>query len=707
MTPSVSSTFKQVACLACDHMMPATLDVVACTSCGSPWVDARYDYEAVSKLWPDGLGNNADGLWRYKHLLPVNDVHRVTMVEGATPLFQATRLGDYLNHKHIYIKDERRGPTSSFKDRQASLAVSALVASGVKDAVIASTGNAATAYAAYCARAGIKLWVFLTSQVPGEKMREISLYGADVIKVTGTYDQTKVVAASFAKRHGIHYERGAKAIASKESMKTMAFEIAEQLNWHTPDWFIQAVSGGLGPIGVWKGFTELKQIGMVDSLPRLGIIQVDGCAPMVRAFEQDQEEAEPIEPRTAITVLSTGAPGFGYTYLYRATKQMGGTMVSVSDDEAFTWMRRLARLEGISVEPATAVAFAGFAKMVAQGLVAPEHKVVINASGHTMPVEKFILSDQQVVDIAVKSELADQWGVLPEEGLGAALEFLDERITSIVVIDDSPQDSRLIKRLLQRHKSYRIFEANDPDTGLDLVRYRQPDLVIVDLMMPNVNGFDLIDTLKADELTAEIPVIVVSGKTLSQTEQNDLERKTVSLWVKGNYNTHDLVNHIVTTLGDEPRLLPSSDNNKHPEGTTIPTKAPAASEFEQSQFKLLLVEDNPLDGRLLKRTLKDQRQCEVYEAHTGEQAIEFLEQMAPDLIILDLMLPDMTGIELLEHLREHSIAQETPVILLTAKDLTRKERKILETRVDKTLTKGAIERTMLQKEIMSMFDKAN
>lgn len=702
MPSPISDTFTHVACLFCGHEMPPSLDVAACASCGSPWIDARYDYAGIAKRWPSELTKNANGLWRYNDLLPVAQEHAVTMIEGTTPLFKAERLGDYLGHAHIYIKDERRGPTSSFKDRQASLAVSSLVASGINEAVIASTGNAATAYAAYCARAGIKLWVFVTSQVPGEKMREISLYGAEVIKVTGTYDQTKVVAASFAKRHGLHYERGAKAIAGKESMKTMAFEIAEQLGWKAPDWFIQAVSGGLGPIGVWKGFSELHQMNLVDSLPRLGIIQVDGCAPMVHAFERDTEEAEPIEPRTAITVLSTGAPGFGYTILYRAAKQAGGSMVSVSDDEAFQWMRKLARLEGISVEPATAVAFAGFAKMMEQGLIAPDHTVVINASGHTMPVEKFILSDQQVVDIAVKSELADQWGLLPEEGLGAALEFLDERVTTIVVIDDSPQDSRLIRRLLQRHKSYRIFEANDPDTGLELVHDRQPDLIVVDLMMPGVNGFDLIDTLKMDEATAEIPIIVVSGKTLTGTERTQIERNTVSFWVKGNYNTHDLVNHVVQTLGDEPRFTVEKSVTN---GPTSPSPEPKPD--SDGGYNLLLVEDNPLDGRLLRRTLKDQENCNVFEAHTGEQAIEFLYQLTPDLIILDLMLPDMTGIELLEHLKTESLAEDTPIILLTAKDLTRKERKILENRVDKTLTKGAIERTVLQKEIMSMFGKAN
>jgi len=697
----LSDTFDHVACLECGHTMPASLTTAECDKCGSAWLDARYNYKIIKQRWPDVVKQRETSLWRYAELLPVHYDARVSMVEGWTPIFKAERLGEALGHNNIYIKDERRGPTNSFKDRQASLAVSAMAAAGIKEAVIASTGNAATSYAAYCARAGVKLWVFVTSLVPSEKMREISLYGAEVIKVTGTYDQAKVVASNFAQRHNLHYERGAKAIVGKESMKTLAYEIAEGLGWRSPDWFIQAVSGGLGPIGVWKGFTELREIGLVDTLPRLGIVQVEGCAPMVHAFAADSDTAEPIEPRTAITVLSTGAPGFAYTYLYRATKQGGGTMVAVSDDDAFKWMRRLARLEGISVEPATAVAFAGLAKMVEDGDIKPDQTVVVNCSGHTMPVEKFILSDQQVVDIAVKSPLADHWGLLPEEGLGAALEFLDEKVTSVVVIDDSPHDSRLIRRLLQRHKAYRVFEANDPREGLELVIQKQPDLVVMDLMMPGVTGFDLMDELKSNELTAHIPIIVVSAKTLTDRERSHLEKQTASFWVKGAYKTQDLVSHIVETLDGEPL---EEISHYPPADSSLAGMRPITQGGQQGQYDILLVEDNPLDGRLLRRTLEGKHLCNVHEAQTGELALDMLAHMTPDLIIMDLMLPDMTGIDLLERMQDQPSVREVPIILLTAKDLTVRERKILESRVDKTLTKGTLERTVLQKEIMSMFE---
>ncbi len=687
---ALTRTFTQVVCLTCGHTMRPTLSATHCDQCGSQWLDARYDYPQVGRLWPTVLGSRDTTLWRYHELLPIVARLRVSMSEGWSPLLRAERLGKELGLRRLYVKDERQSPTSSFKDRQATLVVSALKAIGIDEVVMASTGNAATAYAAYCARAGIKLWVFVTSSVPAEKMREIALYGAEVIKVSGTYDQTKVVAARFAERHGLYYEQGAKAIVSKESMKTIAFEIAEQLNWHAPDWYIQAVSGGIGPIGVWKGFHELLQAGLIRRVPRLAIVQVEGCQPMVQAFKADHETAKPVIPQTRISILATGDPGYGYTILYEAVKSNRGAMVSVSDEEAFRALRHLARTEGLSVEPATAVAFAGLEKLVREGIVRPSHTVVVNASGHTLPVEKFVLGEQYVVDIELRSQLVEQWG-MPEEGLGAALELLDEKATRVVVIDDSPRDSRLIRRLLQRHKSYRVYEAHTAPEGIELVREQLPDLVVLDLMMPDMSGFDVLDALKADPITQQIPVIVVSGKVLTDQERERLKQQTVSLWLKGSYKTHDLAEHIVELLGQH--------SEPGPEPATSAPLQPAA---ENATHTVLVVEDNPLDGRLLRRTLDQQGICRVVEAHSAEQALLMLRQSIPDLIILDLMLPDMSGFELLEVVRTDPSTRDIPVVVLTAKELSSDERARLEKLVDSTWTKGAIDRMALQERVAKL-----
>jgi threonine synthase len=705
----IAQFFTQVACMSCGHTTRPSLTQTECEKCGSPWLEARYDYDAVAARWPRTIWSHDKDLWRYRDLLPIPARDRVTMGEGWSPLLHAKTLGEELGHKHIFIKDERQSPTSSFKDRQAALAVSALKALGLTECVLASTGNASAAYAAYCARAGIKLWVFVTSLVPVEKMHETALYGAEVIKVTGTYDQTKAVAAQFAKRHDLPYDRGAKAIVGKESMKTIAFEIAEQLGWKTPDWYIQAVSGGIGPVGVWKGFTELKRMGLIDRLPRLGIIQTEGCSPMVQAFQAGNETAKPVIPRTAITVLSTGDPGHAYTLLYHVAKEHGGTMASVTDEESFRAMRRLARSEGFSVEPATAVAFAGLEKLIREGIIKPDHTVVVNASGHTMPVEKFILGDQHVVDIAVSSPLSERWG-MHDEGLYAALEHLDEKITSVVVIDDTPQDSRLIRRLLQSHKAYRVFEAHGGQEGIELVRERTPDLVILDLMMPKIDGFDVLSQLKADPATRGIPVIVVTAKTLTTDEQKRLKRQTASVWVKGTYQTSDLVEHIVTRLGNGPTPGNGSSVAAKQAGKKKAAKVetgPAAKNNKPHDHSVLIIEDNPLDGRLVRRTLEQRVPCHILQAHSGEQAFQMLKQHTPNLIILDLVLPDMSGFDVLKRVRENPSTEDVPVVVLTAKELTKEEQALLKNQVDFTLTKGAVDKEALQDHVYKVIGKAD
>ncbi len=375
----MASLITSVTCLDCGHEMPTFPLPTTCAACGSHWLDARYDYSQAAELWWEGLSDRITTLWRYHELLPVDDDQAiVSMGEGWTPLVHSASLGHELGNENIFIKDERMSPTGSFKDRQGSLTVSYLMQSGIRECVLASTGNKAAAYAAFCARAGIRLWIFLTSTVPAEKLRELALYGAEVVKITGTYDQAKNVAQDFAARRNIYYDAGSELIPGREGFKTIAFEIAEQLarlspqgdsRWCVPDWYVQAVSGGIGPLGVWKGFQELKQMGLIDRLPKLAIIQSDGCAPMAAAWRFRLEQADPVVPHTRISVLSTGSPGRSYNFLRAACLQTGGTMISASDGEAFRAMRRMARTEGYSMEPAAAVAFAGLERLIADEVI--------------------------------------------------------------------------------------------------------------------------------------------------------------------------------------------------------------------------------------------------------------------------------------------------------------------------------------------------
>lgn len=520
-----------------------------CLACGSAWLDARYDYAAVAQQWAKGISPQNMSLWRYADLLPIAAPDpEISMLEGNTPLLRLYPYERLHDHTPIFIKDERQGPTSSFKDRQAAVAVTVLKQAGIRACVLASSGNAGAAYAAYCARAGIKLWLFVSEAVPDEKLREAALYGAEVVRVTGSYDEAKRIAAEFARRKDLHMDRGARAIPGKESMKTLAFEIAEQLGlafdatqgkWRCPDWYIQAVSGGIGPLGVWKGFAELYQMGLTDRLPKLGIIQVAGCAPMVRAFDQDSANAAAITPNTLIHVLATGDPGFSYVQLRKAVLAQGGMMLSVEDGEAFAAMRRLASSAGLSVEPATAVAFAGLEKMLYDGIIDSDEVVVVNCSGHTFPAESHVLGDQYLLNL----KLTQPNGAYLD-GLEAALQSLDEQAITILIVDDNPVERQLMLRMLKRHKHYRVFEAKSGKEALRLMAEHRPNLIVADLMMPEMDGLTLIEQLKWNPDTAHIPVVVFSAKTLTETDKALLRRYSVSVWQKSDVDYKAMVQHV-------------------------------------------------------------------------------------------------------------------------------------------------------------------
>jgi threonine synthase len=543
------ATPKFLKCVICGEQQPYEPFVAAiCKSCNSQWLEAHYDYDAFKREILRGLPGRPSNMWRYQDVLPLDNPFALDLYPaGGTPLWLSQRFAPGLGHDRVYIKDERYGPTSSFKDRQAAVAVAAMNEGGVREAVIASTGNAAVAYAAACARAGIKLWVFMTSLVPQEKLREAALFGAEVIRVSGNYDQTKQIAAQFAQRRRLLLDRGASSVPSRESMKTIAYEIVEQLDWCAPDWYIQSVSGGLGPLGVYQGFKELFNMGLISHIPKLAVIQAEGCAPMVKAFKAGRDTAEPVIPDTRIIILSTGDPGKSYTYLWNLIRDYGGIMESVTDAEAFSAMRTLAKSEGMAVEPATAVAFAGLEKMRKNGDILDDELVVVNCTGHTFPVEKHVLGDQWAMDV----QLSKDQSPAPREGLQAALENLDEKTTTVLVVDDNEDDALLIRRLLERHKSYRLHHVKDGWEGLALARQKLPDLIVTDLMMPGIDGFGLVEELKLDPRTRDIPIVVVSAKDITPQERKRLNGHIEAVYQKGSLPPRKFVDQVIQVIEEK------------------------------------------------------------------------------------------------------------------------------------------------------------
>lgn len=548
----------EIECLDCGHRDEASPILARCPQCGGEWLQARYRLADLEPSLLQRARQRPFDLWRYQEVLPVcNGRPSLSMGEGGTPLVRAENLGMMLGLENLYIKDERQGPTASFKDRQAAVTMAVLKEQGQTETVVASTGNVGIAYSAYGARAGIKVWAFLTSMVPAAKMHEIALYGTQVVKVTSTYDRAKQLAAEFAHQRGLYLDRGARSVPAVEAMKTLAYEISEQLGaeqspgnpgWSSPEWYFQAVSGGIGPIGVLKGFQELKTAGLVDRVPALGVVQTEGCSPMVQAWRAGAETAEAIEsPSTHISTLSTGDPGRVYTLLRQQMREeSGGLMESVSDQEAFRAMHLLAKMEGLSVEPAAAVAFAGLLKLVQAGQVDREAVIVVNCSGHTMPIEEELLGEGWSEEIDLEP---GRLPLHPREGLVSALARLDRRRTrNVLIVDDHADARRLIRRVLQAQGEFRIREASSGEVALEEARATPPDLIVLDLMMPAMDGFAVLEELRSMGETQHIPVIVVTAKNLSAAEQEWLQSRISRVMLKGDFLTDDLIDEIASAL---------------------------------------------------------------------------------------------------------------------------------------------------------------
>jgi len=549
-----------IKCLDCGHAAPFMPKSMHCPKCNSQWREAEYDMAEVAKTFPAEIKDRPFDLWRYRELLPILAPNpALRLGEGGTPLIQAANLGMMLGLPNLFIKDERQGPTSSFKDRQAAVTIAALKEGGVTEMVAASTGNVAIALSAYAARAGIKLWAFVTSLVPGVKMREIALYGSQVVKITGSYDQAKQIASEFAHQRGLYQDMGARTVTAVEAMKTLAFEIAEQLTmhkgppsgstkdkpkWTTPDWYIQAVSGGMGPLGVYKGFHELKELGLIDRIPAIVPIQAEGCAPMVDSWKKGLEKAEPVlSPKTRIETLATGDPGRTYVMLRKQVNETGGVFESVSDEDAFRAMHVLAKMEGISAEPASGVAFAGLFKLVRAGIIKPTDTVVVNCTGHTVPAEQFLFGEGWTRDVDLRSKT--EQAPTPQEGLLSALNNVTpNRFSRVAVVDDTPEARRLIRRILQSQGDFEIFEAENGREAIELVNREHPDLVILDLMMPEVDGFAVLDALRSQPETANIPVIVATAKELTVDEKSRLQGQIQSLMLKGDFLNDEFLEEV-------------------------------------------------------------------------------------------------------------------------------------------------------------------
>ncbi|MBI4488733.1 MAG: threonine synthase [Deltaproteobacteria bacterium] len=374
----------EIACPRCQRCFPLGKVVNLCP-CGSPLL-VRYDLKKIKRaVKRSGLKGRPPTLWRYREFLPLRfEKNRVSLGEGFTPLIEASRLASALNLKKLWIKDEAQNPTGSFKDRGLSVAISLARELGIEKVAVPSAGNAGGSLAAYAARAGMAAYVFMPKDTPRANIFEVERYGAKLTLVDGLIHDCGRLVGERKESEGWLDVSTLKEPYRVEGKKTIGFEIAEQLDWELPDVIIYPTGGGTGLIGMWKGFKELEGVGWIGSKrPRMVSVQAEGCAPIVRAFNEGKEQAEPwLHARTIASGLRVPQAVADFLML-EVIRESRGTALSVSDQEMVAGIDQVGPLEGLFFCPEGGAGVAALRRLVQQGWIKPTETVLIfnTASG--------------------------------------------------------------------------------------------------------------------------------------------------------------------------------------------------------------------------------------------------------------------------------------------------------------------------------------
>lgn len=361
-----------------------------CDDCFGP-LDVKYTFPHVSK---NTFTNREKTYWRYFELLPIEQKSNIVSIDaGMTPLTKAEKLGEKLGLKNLYIKNDSVNPTFSFKDRPAGVAVSKAKEFGMSSVGCASTGNLASATAAHAAKAGFPCHIFAPSDIEMAKIVQALSYGANYIAVDGTYDDANRIAAQIGDSKGIGIVNINMRSYYVEGSKTLAYEVAEQLDWQVPDQLIVPVGSGAMLNAICKGLEELQNVSLLDDVSNMHMIaaQPHGCAPIVDAFKRNSSNVIPVErPDTVAKSLAIGDPGDG-RYVLKRLQQYNGFAEESNNKEILDAILLLAKTEGIFTEPAGGVSVAVLQKMIEQGKIDKNDKVVCYVTGNGLKATEAIM----------------------------------------------------------------------------------------------------------------------------------------------------------------------------------------------------------------------------------------------------------------------------------------------------------------------------
>lgn len=370
-------------CSRCAQVYDPNMPQNLCTACGKP-LFPRYALDKIAQTWDKSvLAGREASMWRYAELLPVTDLDNiVSLNESMTPLLPTQRFAASLGLEALWVKDESRLPTGSFKARGLAMAVSKAKALGLTKLAIPSAGNAATALSSYAAQAGMEAHIFMPQDAPPFNRDTCQLAGANVTLIDGLITDAGKIVAERKEDEGWFDVSTLKEPYRVEGKKTMGLEIAEQFNWELPDVIIYPTGGGTGIVGMWKVFQELEDIGWIGAKrPRMISVQSAGCAPIVRAWQDGATEAEPWDNAQTTAAGLRVPQAVGDFLILNAIYQSGGAAIAVTDDEIQKAMATLAAHEGILACPEGAATVAGLSKLVAAGEIQPENRVVLFNTG--------------------------------------------------------------------------------------------------------------------------------------------------------------------------------------------------------------------------------------------------------------------------------------------------------------------------------------
>lgn len=373
-------------CTKCTIELASDNTASTCPQCRSA-LETTYDHEVARETFSkESMKDRESSVWKFIELLPVDTLKQVvTLGEGGTRLVLASRLGEHLNLTRLYLKDESRNPTCSFKDRKSTVAITKAHEFGFKTVISATAGNAGASIAAYAAKAGLRAVVFAFRNITKPKLSKLLSYGAEVVIVDGTSWETFQLTSAASEKYGWYNLVAASRYNPyvKDGAKTEAFEICEQLGWMAPDWLIVPVGGGCGLASCWKAVKELNVMGLIDKLPKMVGVQGVECAPLVKAFkeniEPDRIERFP-NAHTIAHSIEDDYPPDGNQALV-AIRESGGLALGVEDDRILWAQQQIAKREGLFVESASSAPVAAAKALRDDGTIDKPDSVVTIVTG--------------------------------------------------------------------------------------------------------------------------------------------------------------------------------------------------------------------------------------------------------------------------------------------------------------------------------------